>query len=104
MMKIAYLSVYRDGTGYANAALGNILACEAAGLDVVCRPVSLSAPKSNASCPVQHLEDKDLKGLIKQLAGKEGSRFHGRSISAIAGIILGEALEKELEKEETAKT
>lgn len=61
-MKVAYLSVYRDGTGYANAAINNILALESAGIDVVCRPVSLTGVKDKDS-PVAHLEEKDLTGV-----------------------------------------
>lgn len=63
-MKVAYLSVYRDGTGYANAALENILALEAAGIDVVCRPISLTPPKPiKDRCLVEHLEQKSLDGI-----------------------------------------
>jgi len=61
-MKIAYLSVYRDGTGYANAAINNILALEAGGFDVVCRPVTLTGIKDKNS-PVQHLENKDMQDV-----------------------------------------
>lgn len=61
-MKIAYLSVYRDGTGYANAAINNILALEAGGFDVVCRPVTLTGVKDKNS-PVAHLEQKDMQGV-----------------------------------------
>jgi len=49
-------------------------------------------------------EEKDLKDMIKQLASKEGSRFYGRSISAIARIILEEGLKEELKKEGIART
>ena len=63
-MKIAYFSVYRDGTGYSQAALDNILCMESAGLDVVCRPIRLSNPgKSISSCKVEHLEKKSLNDI-----------------------------------------
>lgn len=62
-MKIAYLGVYRDNTGYAHAALSNILACENARLDIVCRPVTLNHNRLNESCPVQHLEKKNLNNV-----------------------------------------
>ena len=40
MKKIAYISVYRDGTGYGNAAISMIKAIDKAGIDIV--PVWLS--------------------------------------------------------------
>lgn len=59
-MKLAYLSVYRDGTGYANQAIHNMLALEAGGIDVVARAIKLS-PSSNHELAksVEHLEDKN---------------------------------------------
>jgi len=58
-MKVAYLSVYRDGTGYANQAIHNMLAMEAGGIDVVARAIKLS-PHSNHELAkrVEHLERK----------------------------------------------
>jgi len=61
-MKVAYLSTYRDGTDYGNAAINQILACESAGIDVVCRPITLTSLVEQP-CLVSHLEDKDLKGV-----------------------------------------
>jgi len=59
-MKIAYLSVFRDGTGYANQAIHNMLALEAGGFDVVARAISLSPSKNHELAKkVRHLEDKD---------------------------------------------
>ena len=63
-MKILYTSVYRDGTGYAAAAIEYILACEAGGLDVVCRPITLSLPAGfDQARRVRHLEAKDLRNV-----------------------------------------
>lgn len=63
-MKIAYISTYRDNTIAGRAAMQYILACEAAGLDVVCRPVSLGAiPQDQEPCPVAHLEQKDVQNV-----------------------------------------
>lgn len=63
-MKIAYISTYRDNTIAGRAALQYILACEAAGLDVVCRPVSLGAiAQDQESCSVAHLEQKDVQNV-----------------------------------------
>ena len=41
-MKLCYVSVHRDGTGYANQAIHNMLAIEAGGVDVVARAIRLS--------------------------------------------------------------
>jgi glycosyltransferase involved in cell wall biosynthesis len=62
-MKIAYLSVYRDGTGYAHAARDNILALEKMGYDVVCRPVRMEQSPPKQVCVVKHLEQKNLKNV-----------------------------------------
>ena len=45
-------------------------------------------------------DELDLKGLIQELAGMKGSRYYQRSMSAIGRIVLQEALERELQKEE----
>lgn len=58
-MKVAYLSVYKDGTGYAHQAINNMLAIEAGGIDVVARAVRLSqAPNHELAAKVKHLEQK----------------------------------------------
>jgi len=62
-LKIAYFSVYRDGTGYGQAAFDNILAIEKAGYDIVCRPIRMSNPKIKEKCLVEHLEKGNLKNV-----------------------------------------
>lgn len=63
-MKVAYLSVHRDGTGYANAAIRNMLAMEAGGIDVVARAIRLSQSSNHALAKsVEHLEAKDTDGV-----------------------------------------
>jgi glycosyltransferase involved in cell wall biosynthesis len=63
-MKVLCASVFRDGTGYAHAAIENALACEAAGLDVVCRSIRLSPMRGRqAAGRIGHLEAKDLRGV-----------------------------------------
>lgn len=58
-MKICYIGVYRDGSGYANQAIHNMLALESAGIDVVARAVKLSQSKNDAlASKVEHLENK----------------------------------------------
>lgn len=58
-MKLAYLGVFRDGTGYANQAIHNMLAMEAGGIDVVARAIKLSQTTNiNIAKKVEHLEQK----------------------------------------------
>lgn len=63
MHKILYLAPYRDQTGYAEAALNDILAIEKTGYDIVVRPIRMSNPKTKEKCLVSHLENKDLKNI-----------------------------------------
>lgn len=64
MMKALFTSVYRDGTGYAHAAIETAKALEASGVDTVCRPISLSPMKGVESArKIEHLENKDLNGV-----------------------------------------
>jgi glycosyltransferase involved in cell wall biosynthesis len=61
-MKILYLSVYRDGTGWAEAANRYILALDAAGVEVVPRPIRLEAVSHTPSDRVLELEKRSSKG------------------------------------------
>jgi len=54
-MKILYIGHYRDGTGWGNAALNNILAMDAAGINVVPRAITYEA------------QDREYPDRIKQL-------------------------------------
>jgi len=59
-MKLAYISVHRDGTGYANQAIHNMLAIEAGGIDVVARAIRLSQSQNlKLAERVSHLESND---------------------------------------------
>ncbi len=62
-MKVAYFSEYRSGSFSSEIAVDNILALETAGIDVVCRPISLSAFVPKSSCLVKHLESKSLDNI-----------------------------------------
>lgn len=42
-MKILYIGVYRDGTGYGQAAEDYILSLDSVGADIVCRPLKLNS-------------------------------------------------------------
>ena len=54
-MKVLYIGHYRDGTGWGNAAINNILAMDAAGIEVVPRAVTYE------------VNNKDYPERIKQL-------------------------------------
>jgi len=59
-MKVCYISVYRDGTGYANHAVNNMLAMDAGGIDVVARSIILSQNTNrDLANRVKHLESKN---------------------------------------------
>lgn len=63
-MKLAYLSVFRDGTGYSNQAVHNMLAMEAGRIDVVARAIRLSnSQNKELSKKVEHLENKTTEGV-----------------------------------------
>lgn len=58
-MKICYLGVFRDGTGYANQSIHNMLAMESGGIDVVARAIRLSPTHNHELAKrVEHLEQK----------------------------------------------
>jgi len=60
-MKVLYIGHYRDGTGWGNAALNNILAMDAAGINVVPRAITYE------------LQDKDYPQRIKELEKQDQS-------------------------------
>ena len=53
-MKVLYIGNYKDGTGWANACINNILALDAAGVEVVPRPITFN--NSAGTCPERVLE------------------------------------------------
>tara|TARA_R100000008_G_C3585569_1_gene171994 strand:+ start:366 stop:1460 length:1095 start_codon:yes stop_codon:yes gene_type:complete len=61
-MKVLYIGNYRDGTGWSNACINNILAMDAAGIDVVPRAISFN------------VHDKDYTDKIKSLEIKHNLR------------------------------
>ena len=56
-MKVLYIGNYKDGTGWANACINNILALDAFGVDVVPRAITFN--NSAGSCPQRILELED---------------------------------------------
>ena len=61
-MKVLYAGVYKDGTGWANAAQGYILALDAAGVDVVPRAIKFNDRQAEVPQRILQLEKKSSKG------------------------------------------
>lgn len=61
-MKVLYIGCYRDGTGWAQAAIDYILSIDAVGIDVVPRPVKLNARNVELPERILELEKKSDKG------------------------------------------
>jgi glycosyltransferase involved in cell wall biosynthesis len=63
-MKVLYLGVWKDGTGWGNAAQNCILALDSAGVDVVPRAISLTQAGPNVHVPerILELEQNDESG------------------------------------------
>jgi glycosyltransferase involved in cell wall biosynthesis len=61
-MKVLYLGVYKDGTGYAKAAQDYILALDSAGVDVVPRPIKLNGSQPKIPDRILELEAKPNRG------------------------------------------
>jgi len=60
-MKVLYIGPYKDGTGWAHAAVENIMALDAAGVDVVCRPMKLNDVTAEVPAKLLELESKSDK-------------------------------------------
>jgi glycosyltransferase involved in cell wall biosynthesis len=58
-MKVLYIGHYKDGTGWGNAALNNILALNVAGVDVVPRPITYELEDKVNNEVIEKLEQKD---------------------------------------------
>jgi glycosyltransferase involved in cell wall biosynthesis len=61
-MKVLYIGCYRDGTGWAQAAIDYILAMDAAGIDVVPRAIKLNSNNPELPKRIVDLESKDSLG------------------------------------------
>jgi len=55
-MKILYLGHYKEGSGWSNAAINNILALDSIGLDVACRNISLTGKNKIVPDRIYELE------------------------------------------------
>lgn len=58
-MKILYIGHYRDGTGWGNAAINNILAMDSAGINVVPRAITYENKDSDYPEKIKQLEQQD---------------------------------------------
>jgi glycosyltransferase involved in cell wall biosynthesis len=61
-MKVLFIGVYKDGTGWGNAAQNYILALDAAGVDVVPRAIKLNDRGAEVPQRILQLEKKSTKG------------------------------------------
>jgi glycosyltransferase involved in cell wall biosynthesis len=57
-MKVLFISNYLDGTGWSHAGIDYILAMDAAGIDVVCRPLRLNDHDGSVPDRVKELQAK----------------------------------------------
>jgi glycosyltransferase involved in cell wall biosynthesis len=60
-MKVLYINNYRDGTGWANAGINNMLALDAAGVDVVPRAITFNDKDGGYPERLRELEVKHAK-------------------------------------------
>ena len=57
-MKILYIGHYKEGSGWSNAAINNILALDSIGIDVVCRNIKLTNSENEVPERIKELEQK----------------------------------------------
>ena len=62
-MKLAYLSVFKDGTGYSNFAIDTALALDSAGVDVVCKNIKLATQTVEPPQRIHELMGKSDDGI-----------------------------------------
>lgn len=86
MNKILYIAPYRDGTGYSNAALANILCFRKAGYNITTRSVRMSEPKSKEKCIVDNLEKGDLKNISVVIEHNLPSTFEKKNDLKTIGV------------------
>jgi len=61
-MKVLYLGVYRNGTGWGNAAQSYILALDAAGIEVVPRHINIAGNDGEVPQRIEELEKRNAQG------------------------------------------
>ena len=61
--KVLYIGNYRDGTGWGNASLHNILALHSAGIEVVPRAITFSDSQTQVSSVIEELEQQSANNI-----------------------------------------
>tara|TARA_Y100001938_G_scaffold122034_1_gene170111 strand:+ start:2939 stop:4060 length:1122 start_codon:yes stop_codon:yes gene_type:complete len=61
-MKVLYFGHYKEGTGWAQAAIDYILALDSIGVDVVCRNINLTGVEHQVPKRILELESKSTEG------------------------------------------
>lgn len=93
-MKVLYIGHYKESSGWANAAIQNILALDSAGVDVVCRDIKLTNKPFELPEKIAQLERKSIDGVTdciqhvlphhlsgtKKLAGKNIAHYVAESM------------------------
>jgi len=62
-MKVLYIGHYKEDSGWSRAAINNILALDAAGVNVVCRDIKLTDKPFTLPNRILELEKKDVVGV-----------------------------------------
>ena len=63
-MNILYVGNFHDGTGYARACCETAVALDAAGANVICRPLTFNGGRNPCPVRILQLEDKPLPDRI----------------------------------------
>lgn len=96
-MKVAYISVYRDGTGYGDSALEYIKALDHVGVDVVPIWVTLSGqPYVDPGEKIKSLERKVLMTLMLLFSILPPTCFAEKKVSRILECSTGKLLRSEV--------
>jgi glycosyltransferase involved in cell wall biosynthesis len=62
-MKVLYIGHYKEGSGWSQAAINNIMAMHSADIDLVCRNVKLTDYQATVNPIITQLENKPLKDI-----------------------------------------
>jgi hypothetical protein len=78
-MKVLYIGVYRDMTGWGQAARDYILSLDAVGIDVVPRAIKLDNSKPEIPDRIKELEQKNSAGcdIVIQHLLPDMMQYHG---------------------------
>jgi len=85
-MKLLYIGVYRDGTGWGQAAIDYMLSLDAAGVEVVARPLKLNATQHEPPARILELEAREARGcdVVVQHVLPHQMDFDGHFASNVA--------------------